>query len=98
EIAVKYSGYIQRQQAQIEQVSRQYHRLLPADLDYQAIPTLSKESRDKLSAVRPLTLGQAARIGGVNPADITALLIYLEAQKQQKRLLQEPVGVSGAWG
>ncbi|MCJ2542999.1 tRNA uridine-5-carboxymethylaminomethyl(34) synthesis enzyme MnmG [Thermostichus vulcanus] len=94
EIAVKYSGYIQRQQTQIEQVSKQYHRPLPADLDYQAIPTLSKESRDKLSAVRPLTLGQAARIGGVNPADINALLIYLEVQKQQNRVIRDPVGVA----
>ncbi|MFQ3584713.1 MAG: tRNA uridine-5-carboxymethylaminomethyl(34) synthesis enzyme MnmG [Cyanobacteriota bacterium] len=94
EIAVKYSGYIQRQQTQIEQVSKQYHRPLPADLDYQAIPTLSKESRDKLSAVRPLTLGQAARIGGVNPADINALLIYLEVQKQQNRVIRDPVGAA----
>ncbi|MCF2972422.1 tRNA uridine-5-carboxymethylaminomethyl(34) synthesis enzyme MnmG [Synechococcus sp. Nb3U1] len=94
EIAVKYSGYIQRQQTQIEQVSKQYHRPLPTDLDYQAIHTLSRESRDKLSAVRPLTLGQAARIGGVNPADINALLIYLEVQKQQNRVMRDPVGVT----
>ncbi len=83
EIAVKYSGYIQRQQTQIEQVSRQYNRSLPPSLDYHRIQTLSKESRDKLSAIRPLTLGQAARIGGVNPADINALLVYLEVQKQR---------------
>ncbi len=94
EIAVKYSGYIQRQQTQIEQVSKQYHRPLPPDLDYQAIPTLSKESRDKLSAVRPLTLGQAARIGGVNPADINALLIYLEVQKHQTATAADAVCAS----
>jgi tRNA uridine 5-carboxymethylaminomethyl modification enzyme len=81
EIAIKYSGYIQRQQVQIEQVTRQYQRHLPPDLNYQAIATLSKESREKLAHVRPLTLGQAARIGGVNPADINALLVYLELSK-----------------
>ncbi len=83
EIDIKYAGYLQRQQNQIDQIARQTNRPLPADLDYQAIETLSKESREKLAKVRPLTIGQAARIGGVNPADVNALLLYLEVQARQ---------------
>ncbi|NER82942.1 MAG: tRNA uridine-5-carboxymethylaminomethyl(34) synthesis enzyme MnmG [Leptolyngbya sp. SIO1D8] len=84
EIDIKYSGYIQRQQSQIEQVSKNANRKLSETLDYQAIETLSKEAREKLSAVRPLTVGQASRIGGVNPADINALLVYLEIQARKQ--------------
>lgn len=83
EIDIKYAGYLQRQQNQIDQVSRQSQRRLPMDLDYDAIETLSKESREKLSQVKPLTIGQASRIGGVNPADINALLVYLEVRSRQ---------------
>lgn len=85
EIDIKYSGYIQRQQNQIDQISRQAHRPLPQDLDYANIETLSKESREKLAQVKPLTVGQATRIGGVNPADINALLVYLEIRSRQEQ-------------
>lgn len=91
EIDVKYVGYIQRQQHQIEQIARQENRKLPADLDYANIATLSKESREKLAKVKPLTVGQASRIGGVNPADINALLVYLEVRSRQKQGAGEPV-------
>lgn len=86
EVDIKYSGYLKRQQIQIEQISRYSNRHLSETLDYMAIETLSMEAREKLNRVRPLTLGQASRIGGVNPADINALLVYLELRSRQHSL------------
>ena len=78
EISVKYEGYIQRQQKQVEDFRKMESHKLPPDLDFNAIQGLRLEAREKLSAVRPLDLGQASRISGVSPADIAALMVYLE--------------------
>ena len=79
----EYSGYLQRQQQQIDQVKRQSQRKLPASIDYANIGTLSREAREKLTAVRPFTLGQASQIPGVSQADLTALLMWLELQQRR---------------
>ena len=78
EIQIKYAGYLQRQQKQVEEFRKEEERLLPADLDYNTISGLRLEARDKLQQVRPLSIGQAGRISGVSPADIAVLLIWLE--------------------
>ena len=78
EISVKYEGYIQRQQKQVEDFRRMERHKIPADLDYNGIQGLRLEAREKLSAIRPLDLGQASRISGVSPADVAALMIWLE--------------------
>ena len=78
EISVKYEGYIQRQQKQVEDFRKMERHKLPTDLDYSAIQGLRLEAREKLAAIRPLDLGQASRISGVSPADVTALMIWLE--------------------
>ena len=78
EIQIKYAGYLLRQEKQVEEFKKEETRLLPADLDYDAIGGLRLEARQKLSQIRPLSIGQAGRISGVSPADIAVLLIYLE--------------------
>ena len=78
EIQLKYAGYLVRQQRQVEEFQKEESRRLPPDLDYHAIRGLRLEARQKLSQVRPLSIGQAGRISGVSPADIAVLLIYLE--------------------
>lgn len=87
EIDIKYSGYLARQQQQIEQVRRAAGHPLPPRLDYAAIATLSAEAREKLSAVRPTTLGQAGRVPGVSPADVSALLLWLELERRRQKTL-----------
>ena len=73
-------------------MKKQEHRAIPADVDYAAIGTLSKEAREKLSTIRPLSLGQAGRIPGVSPADVTALLLWLELRKRQSSSSPQRVG------
>lgn len=77
EIQLKYAGYLVRQQKQVEEFRREESRLLPPDVDYNAIGGLRLEARQKLSEIRPASIGQASRISGVSPADIGVLLIYL---------------------
>lgn len=83
EITVKYEGYIERQRGQVAKMNKLEQRLLPDSIDYEAIDTISSEGRQKLSDIRPRSLGQASRISGVSPADITALLIYTEQMKRE---------------
>ena len=83
EITVKYEGYIERQREQVAKMNKLEQRLLPDTIDYEAIDTISSEGRQKLSDIRPRSLGQASRISGVSPADITALLIYTEQMKRE---------------
>ena len=78
EISVKYEGYIKRQLQQVAEFKRVEGHKLPPDMDYNSIQGLRLEAREKLSAVRPMDLGQASRISGVSPADVTALMIWLE--------------------
>ena len=77
EIQIKYAGYLTRQEKQVEEFRKEEARLLPENLDYAAIPGLRLEAREKLAAIRPMSIGQAGRISGVSPADIAVLLIYL---------------------
>ena len=83
EITVKYEGYIERQREQVAKMNKLEQRLLPDSIDYEAIDTISSEGRQKLSDIRPRSLGQASRISGVSPADITALLIYTEQMRRE---------------
>ena len=79
EVELKYEGYIDRERRSIERLQRFEALGIPARFDYQAVDALSRESREKLALVRPRTLGQASRISGVRPADISVLLVQLRA-------------------
>lgn len=84
EISVKYEGYIKKQEAQIKEMRRLEAKRIPEDIDYSTLKGLRLEAIEKLSAVRPQNLGQAGRISGVNPADVTALNIILESMKNDR--------------
>ena len=81
EIQIKYAGYLARQEKQVAEFKREESRRLPENLDYNAIAGLRLEARQKLSEIRPMSIGQASRISGVSPADIAVLLIWLEQNK-----------------
>lgn len=85
EIEIKYEGYIKKQMAQVEEMRKMEGKLLPVDLDYQSISGLRLEAIEKLKKIKPLNIGQASRISGVSPADISVLLIWLEQQAYQKK-------------
>ncbi|HIZ73739.1 MAG TPA: tRNA uridine-5-carboxymethylaminomethyl(34) synthesis enzyme MnmG [Candidatus Mediterraneibacter stercoravium] len=79
-INIKYEGYIKRQMRQVEQFRKLESRRIPEDIDYDEIPSLRTEARQKLKEIRPLSIGQASRISGVSPADISVMLVYLSAK------------------
>ena len=84
-IRIKYDGYIRRQESQVAQFKKMEKKLLPADFDYQAVGSLRKEAAQKLNLYQPANIGQASRIGGVSPADIQVLLVYLEQQAWKRK-------------
>jgi tRNA uridine 5-carboxymethylaminomethyl modification enzyme len=88
ETDLKYEGYVQRQTAQNAKLFRDLHRVIPADLDYESITGLRRETRQKLSAIRPPSLGHAARVSGITPADVSIISIWL----QKKKLSQPAAG------
>lgn len=84
EVMIKYEGYIKKQIEQVQRAAMLEDKVLPPDLDYAAVRSLSNEARQKLSAVRPVSIGQASRISGVSPADISLLLIYTEQMRRRR--------------
>lgn len=84
EITVKYEGYIARQEAAVRKAARMENEKLPLDMDYLSLDGISTEARQKMDKIRPLSLGQAARIPGVSPADISVLMVYVKQRKGKK--------------
>lgn len=84
EITVKYEGYIARQEAAVRKAARMENEKLPLDMDYLSLDGISTEARQKMDKIRPLSLGQAARIPGVSPADISLLMVYVKQRKGKK--------------
>jgi len=83
-INIKYDGYIKRQLKQVEQFKKLENKKIPEDIDYMAVPSLSTEARQKLSKLRPMSIGQASRIAGVSPADVSVLLVYISQYNHEK--------------
>ncbi len=93
EIDIKYSGYLERQKAQINQLKQQSKKLLPSNLNYNDIKTLSKEAREKLTISQPKSLGHAAQIPGVSKADLTALLVWLKIEQMKQAEKKDPLQI-----
>ncbi len=85
EISITYEGYIKKQLEQVEHMEKLEEKLLPEDIDYAQVPSLRDEGREKLAQIRPRSVGQASRISGVSPADISVLLVWLEQQRRMGR-------------
>ena len=85
EIGIRYEGYIEKQKEQVQRLESLEARRLRADIDYGAVPSLRDEAREKLAAIRPLSVGQASRISGVSPADVSVLLVWLEQERRRGR-------------
>lgn len=84
EIILVYEGYIKKQLEQVERMEKLEEKLLPEDINYDEVSSLRDEAREKLNAIRPISIGQASRISGVSPADISVLLVYLEQYRRQE--------------
>ena len=82
EIAITYEGYIRKQKEQVAHMEKLEDKLLPEEIDYSVVPSLRDEAREKLAAIRPRSVGQASRISGVSPADVSVLLVWLEQQRR----------------
>ncbi len=95
EIDIKYTGYLERQKAQINQLKQQSKKLLPKNLNYNDIKTLSKEAREKLTISQPKSLGHAAQLPGVSKADLTALLVWLKIEQMKKAERKDPLQITG---
>ena len=79
EINIRYEGYITRQESQIAAFKKLENKLIPADIDYDKVSSLRIEARQKLKKFKPINIGQASRISGVNPADVSVLLVYIDS-------------------
>ena len=86
EIEIKYEGYIERQLRQVEQFKKMERKKIPADIDYDSVPSLRIEARQKLKGFHPMSIGQASRISGVSPADVSVLLVYLEQYNRKDKV------------
>ena len=85
DINIKYDGYIRRQLKQVEQFKKLEQKKIPENIDYEKVKSLRIEARQKLEAFRPVSIGQASRISGVSPADISVLLVYLEQYGRRRK-------------